>query len=228
MFRVKNILVPCDFSPFSDSAVQRASDLAMTFDARLHLLHVVPPPGVLGPARLESDRVLHAQHQLEQQLEPHVVVKLSVERSVVSGAAHRAICDYAREHDIDLIVMGTHGRTGLAHAALGSVAERVLRGAPSPVLIVRHVSYADLNLATKEGAKILDRRVGSAVSDVCVEANDGDNGSFDFKVGMLRCSASAWNQARPQIDLAVQRAREMASTGGSAISVAAISISAGV
>ena len=98
----------------------------------------------------------------------------------------------------------------------------------APVLVVRHVSYADLNLATNEGAKILDRRVGSAVSDVCVEANDGDNGSFDFKVGMLRCSASAWNQARPQIDLAVQRAREMASTGGSAISVAAISISAGV
>ena len=71
-------------------------------------------------------------------------MKLSVERSVVSGAAHRAICDYAREHDIDLIVMGTHGRTGLAHAALGSVAERVLRGAPSPVLIVRPDQDLDL------------------------------------------------------------------------------------
>jgi len=161
MFRVKNILVPCDFSPCSDSAVQRASDLAMTFDARLHLLHVEPPPGLLGQATLEPDRVLHAGQQLEQQLEPHVVVKLPVERAVVSGAAHRAICDYAREHDIDLIVMGTHGRTGLAHVTLGSVAERVLRGAPCPVLVVR--PDQDLNLPN-QARRTLSEEFGASLA----------------------------------------------------------------
>jgi UrcA family protein len=97
----------------------------------------------------------------------------------------------------------------------------------APVLVVRHVTYADLNLATAEGAKRLDRRVGSAISDVCVEANDGNNGSFDFKVGMISCSSSAWNQARPQISLAVQRARQLAATGTSAIAATSINISAG-
>src|SRR5689334_18322202 len=116
MFRVKRILVPTDFSPYSDTAVQRASDLAMMFDAGLHLMHAV----ALSEAM--PDHVLHARRRLDQQLEPHVVVKLCVEREIATGVPHRAICDYAREHDIDLIVMGTHGRTGLAHVALGSVA----------------------------------------------------------------------------------------------------------
>jgi type II secretory ATPase GspE/PulE/Tfp pilus assembly ATPase PilB-like protein/nucleotide-binding universal stress UspA family protein len=137
MFRIKRVLVPCDFSPFSDAAVRRASDLTMTFDAGLHLLHVVAPRGGAGQAKEDSDRVLQARQRLDQQLEPHVVVNLCVERAVVSGAPHRAICEYAREHDIDLIVMGTHGRSGLAHVTMGSVAERVLRTAPCPVLIVR-------------------------------------------------------------------------------------------
>jgi nucleotide-binding universal stress UspA family protein len=137
MFRIKRVLVPCDFSPFSDAAVRRASDLAMMFDAGLHLLHVASPRGKNGQAEQEPDRELQARQRLDQQLEPHVVVKLGVERAVVSGAPHRVICDYAREHDIDLIVMGTHGRTGLAHMALGSVAEKVLRLAACPVLIVR-------------------------------------------------------------------------------------------
>ena len=144
MFRLKRILVPCDFSPFSDGAVRRASDLGMAFDAGLHLLHVVAPSGLLASTEPEADRALQARQRLEQQLEPHVVVKLCVERAAPSGTPHRVICEYAREHDIDLIVMGTHGRTGLAHAALGSVAERVLRAAPCPVLIVRPDQEVDL------------------------------------------------------------------------------------
>ena len=96
----------------------------------------------------------------------------------------------------------------------------------APTFVVRHVTYADLNLATAEGVTRLGHRVGYAVSDVCVEANDSDNGSFDFKMGYLRCSSGAWDRARPQIALAVQRARDMASTGTSAIAASAISISA--
>jgi general secretion pathway protein E len=133
MFRVKRILVPTDFSSFSTAAISRASDLAMTFGAQLHLLHVVPTKG----PEPEANRLLRARQQLGQQISPHLVVELSVEQAAIAGTPHRAISDYAREHDIDLIVMGTHSRTGLAHAALGSVAEKVLRTAICPVLIVR-------------------------------------------------------------------------------------------
>ena len=137
MFRLKRILVPCDFSPFSDVAVRRASDLGMTLNADLHLLHVVAPTSRLTQTEPETDRALHARQRLEQQLEPHVVVQLTVERAVTIGTPHRAICEYACEHEIDLVVMGTHGRNGFVHLALGSVAEKVLRVAPCPVLIVR-------------------------------------------------------------------------------------------
>jgi type II secretory ATPase GspE/PulE/Tfp pilus assembly ATPase PilB-like protein/nucleotide-binding universal stress UspA family protein len=150
---VKRILVPCDYSRFSDAAIQRACDLATTLDGGLHLLHVVAEPGFLGASEPQEDRLRHARERLEQQLPPHVVVQLCVERAVVAGAPHREICRYAKEHDIDLIVMGTHGRTGLAHVAIGSVAEKVLRGAPCPVLIVRHPDQ-DEDLV-RQAAKVL-------------------------------------------------------------------------
>jgi type IV pilus assembly protein PilB len=133
MFRVNRILVPTDFSPFSNAAVRHAGDLAMTFGAQLHLLHVASGQS----AEPEADRLRHARQQLSQQVAPHLVVELKVEQAAVVGTPHREICRYAQEHKIDLIVMGTHGRTGLAHLTIGSVAERVLRGAPCPVIVVR-------------------------------------------------------------------------------------------
>jgi len=155
-------LVPCDFSRFSDAAISRASDLAVALNARLHLLNVVAEPGFMGATELEADRLRHAREQLDQQLQPHVVVQLCVERAVVTGTPHREICRYAQEHDIDLIVMGTHGRTGLAHVAIGSVAEKVLRGAPCPVLIVRHPDQDD-DLA-RQAAKVLREEFGTTLA----------------------------------------------------------------
>jgi UrcA family protein len=129
----------------------------------------------------------------------------------------------------------TNGRTLVSCAAAALVllpvaavaAKPVVVTAPTEQLVVRHVSYADLDLATNEGGARLHQRVGSAVSDVCTEANNWDNGSFEFKAGVKKCSTSAWNQAQPQIDRAMQRAREIASTGSSTIAAAAISISVG-
>jgi general secretion pathway protein E len=138
MRSMKRILVPCDFSQFSEAAISRACELAMKLDAGLHLLHVVTEPGLMRTAEPEVDRLRHVRERLNQQLQPHVVVQLCVEQAVVTGVPYREICRYAEEHEIDLIVMGTHGRTGLAYVAIGSVAERVLRSAPCPVLIVRH------------------------------------------------------------------------------------------
>lgn len=102
----------------------------------------------------------------------------------------------------------------------------VLVTAPTE-LVVRHVSYADLDLALPAGVTTLNDRVNFAIGDVCTEANLGDSGSFGFKAGMMRCSNHAWNDARPQIARAVQRAEDIASTGSSQIAAAAITISVG-
>jgi UrcA family protein len=101
----------------------------------------------------------------------------------------------------------------------------ILVTAPPEEIIVRHVSYADLNLAVPAGQKTLNRRVGSAVTGLCTEAMGGNDGSFAFRYSMITCSNGAWNDARPQIARAVQRAQELASTGHSAIIAAALTIS---
>src|SRR5262245_32907587 len=126
MFRVQRILVATDFSVFSSASVSRACDLAMSFGAQLHLLHVVAGAPAIGSSDPESDRLLHARQRLGQQVPPHMLVELNVEQAAVVGTPHREICRYAQEQNIDLIVMGTHGRTGMAHLTIGSVAEKVL------------------------------------------------------------------------------------------------------
>jgi UrcA family protein len=89
-------------------------------------------------------------------------------------------------------------------------------------LVTRRISYADLNLASAPGERTLTRRVGYAVTSLCNEAVGGEYTSFDYK----DCESGAWRGARPQISLAVQRAREVAATGSSLIVATAITIAA--
>ena len=142
---INHILVPVDFDQASDAAVAYARMLAIAFNASLTVVHVyddvfaraalVPevygavPPG-LGE---EALRDLHAR--LTALLHPGVPRGGSVE--VLYGPTAKAIVEYAAQCGASLIVMGTHGRRGLAHAVLGSVAGQVLRTAPCPVLAVR-------------------------------------------------------------------------------------------
>ena len=98
--------------------------------------------------------------------------------------------------------------------------------APEPAdLVVRRVSYGDLDLALPDGRSTLRDRVGFAVGDVCAEANLFDNGSPEFKTGLLKCSNAAWSSARPQIARAIQRANHIAARGWSPVATATISIS---
>jgi UrcA family protein len=115
----------------------------------------------------------------------------------------------------------------LLMAPHASARQPIIVTAPLPEdLIVRHVSYADLNLASEVGVKRLNRRVGSAVKSLCNDATGGPNiRSLGTNIEMIQCSVSAWNGARPQIDRAVRRAQEIAATGSSAIAAAAITIS---
>jgi nucleotide-binding universal stress UspA family protein len=136
------ILVPIDFSDPSDVAFAYGRDLAKRFDAALHLLHVTDNPflrAVVGdrrsheeaPARWLQDRLTDA----ERRRGAVAVVEQSDEPA-------DEILRYAKTAKIDLIVMGTHGRTGLARVALGSVAEAVVRAAPCPVLTVHSAGSA--------------------------------------------------------------------------------------
>lgn len=142
------ILVPTDFSDAADAAFEYAAALAEKLGAALDLLHVVEDPyftsGVFSaerwvptPPAMREELLTNAQEQLRARV--NRLEQKGVQRTmkVYTGPAAKAITEYAAEHAIDLIVMGTHGRGGMANLLLGSVAERVVRTAPCPVLTVR-------------------------------------------------------------------------------------------
>jgi nucleotide-binding universal stress UspA family protein len=130
------LLVPTDGSDCAAAAVGHALDIASHYDATVHVLSV-----------LDSRTLENAQHQVEDGSRAEAVVDevttdveaadLGVERAVRTGVPHRVILEYADEADIDLLVMGTHGRTGVERYLLGSVTEKVLRRSDVPVLTVR-------------------------------------------------------------------------------------------
>jgi len=142
----RRILVPHDFSPHSDAAVALADRLVALSGARLHFvhaiqapfMHAVTPSGVVAlalPSVVSEAALLEAEEALRRIAD--VGRRGAVGVHVLEGRAPDVICAVAGQLPADLIVMGTHGRTGLVHALLGSVAERVLRRAPCPVLTVR-------------------------------------------------------------------------------------------
>jgi universal stress protein A len=149
MIAIKDVLVPIDFSTGSDTALMYGREIARTFEARLHTLHAVEDVymqlmmaggAVSGTAAVEIQRDLEnaAQTRLDALVRDDDRRELRAQTALRTGvAAAQAIVDYAQENAINLIVMGTHGREGVAHLLMGSVAERVVRTAPCPVLTVR-------------------------------------------------------------------------------------------
>ena len=146
MMTLKQVLVPTDFSETSEEALGYARGLADAFKATLHVLHVIPDPysqswsmeatGVAIPELLKTWEQ-DARKRLDQ------LKTDDIETEVVTQIGHPfvQIVRYARDHDIDLIVMGTHGRGAIGHMLLGSVAEKVVRKAPCPVLTVRQPAH---------------------------------------------------------------------------------------
>lgn len=145
------ILVPTDFSEPSDAALEYARVLATRFGASLHLVHVLEHPvmGAFGgeayvgasPA-LDATFRTDAEAALAARLPEAERARLRATTEIVDGPAATTIVDYAAARQISLIVMGTHGRTGLAHALLGSVSEHVVRLAACPVLTVHAMPVA--------------------------------------------------------------------------------------
>jgi universal stress protein A len=147
MITLRKVLVATDFSEPSDAALLYGRELAKRFGATVHVLHVVQNIyistfGAENIATITPD----LQRQLEDDARRHLHEQLvdsdrsgppTVPAILTSASPAMAIVDYARDQDIDMIVMGTHGRGALAHLVMGSVAERVVRSAPCPVLTVR-------------------------------------------------------------------------------------------
>jgi nucleotide-binding universal stress UspA family protein len=135
---VDSILVPTDFSATSEAALHYAAQMALTFGARLYLLHV---PGKTGEHFEASFPIgqfdTAAGERLLSFLTKEELERLRPEYVMRVGPPADEIVLYAGMCDADLIIMGTHGRSGLAHALMGSVAEQVVRVAPCPVLLVR-------------------------------------------------------------------------------------------
>ncbi len=143
--RLTRILVPVDFSEPSLNALAYACGLAKRFGATLTVLHVVEPVYVAEPymgvapevGRFLDEEIRNAKTILTRIEADRRKQGLRVRSLVVAGPPALLIVDTARDTGADLIVMGTHGRTGLAHAFIGSVAEKVVRTARCPVLTVR-------------------------------------------------------------------------------------------
>lgn len=147
MIKLDKILIPTDFSQFSKPAIRYGCAIAARFESEVHLLHICPDPAMLipeagglgGAGLLEQADAINqsAMSELNKLPEDNWENSRDIVRATRVGATFFEIIQYAREQDIDLIVLGTHGRTGLTHLLMGSVAENVVRKAPCPVLTVK-------------------------------------------------------------------------------------------
>jgi nucleotide-binding universal stress UspA family protein len=154
------ILVPTDFSAPSNAALTLAKKVAAMSGASLHLLHVLEDPWstpvyaaevyVSPPVALREKWLEGARTLLSTQLAPEEQASLRSSQVVMFGTPARTIVEHAKSSGVDLIVMGTHGRGGVDHLLMGSVAERVVRSAACPVLTVR--DHGAVRVSTAEAA----------------------------------------------------------------------------
>lgn len=141
---IKKILYPVDFSDYAEEILEYAVALAKKFEAELHLVHVIPDLNYFTPYEsfLTPENLVAIERNIEGEVEKDFnrlteKVDIPVKKAVKTGAVFIEIIDYIKEENIDLVVMGTHGRSGIEHILIGSVAEKVVRKAPCPVLTVR-------------------------------------------------------------------------------------------
>jgi len=148
MFAPKKILVPIDFSKFSEIALKQAYDIAIQYKAKIYLLHVIDVIQICAGeycfdermvVELEK-RIIQSSEEMMQKLIEKVIKSKDVKiiSKVVKGTPYEAILKEQQSKKADLIVIASHGRTGLIGHLMGSVAEKVARGATCPVLLVKN------------------------------------------------------------------------------------------
>jgi len=151
---LQRILVPIDFSDHSKKALQYAIPFAEQFKASIDLIYVVEPAiypadfsfGQVGFPAVEDELRQRGAEELEALIKREIGARVNARSSVRTGKAAYEIEQYAREESVDLIIIATHGHSGMEHVLFGSTAEKVVRHAPCPVLVVR--------MAEKEFVKV--------------------------------------------------------------------------
>lgn len=140
----KKVLCPVDFSEFTDEILAYAVGIAKRFDSELHLIHVIPNLNYFTPYEsfLTPENLVAIERNIEGEVDKDFdkITKnldMPVKRIIKTGVTFVEIIDYVKEQDIGLVVMGTHGRSGIEHILIGSVAEKVVRKSPCPVLTIR-------------------------------------------------------------------------------------------
>lgn len=146
MIEIQKILIPTDFSEYSQHALKYAVALAQNFKAKLYVVHIFEHAVVAAPTEIFHAEIWVEAEKSEKQRLNHVTQELrtngiDAEPVFGSGIAHSEIVKTAKELDVDLITLATHGRTGLRHLVFGSTAEKIIRLAPCPVLVVKHPEH---------------------------------------------------------------------------------------
>jgi nucleotide-binding universal stress UspA family protein len=192
--QIKQILVPTDFSENAQHALSYATELAKRCSAKLHLLHTPVIPTYLlmdlsySPGPEAVTRILNeSQDALDQQAKGLAASGLEYFTVIREGTVHEVIRDYAREHDVDLVVVGTHGRGGVSKLMYGSVTERVIKTVHTPIIII-----------PPEGGKMPGSIVVaydfSAPAKRAAEVARAIHGSFPGPVHMVHSYLDVWGE----------------------------------
>ncbi|MBA4418164.1 MAG: universal stress protein [Syntrophus sp. (in: bacteria)] len=138
------ILYPVDFSEHTEGIVEYGVAIAKQFGAELHLLHVIPNLNYFTPYEsfLTPENMVAIERNVESGVDKDLnsiieKIDIPVKKVVKTGVIFMEIIDYIKTEKIDLVVMGTHGRSGIEHILIGSVAEKIVRKAPCPVLTIK-------------------------------------------------------------------------------------------
>lgn len=139
---LKKILVPIDFSEPSIKALQYSLALAQHFGSQIILVHVIQKMSpttrlIMDQSKIQNRLKLEADRSLNTFIKKHIQVKVNLDKAIKIGVPFDEIVTAAKQYDVDAIVIATHGYSGLKHITMGSTAERVVRHAPCPVLVVR-------------------------------------------------------------------------------------------
>jgi len=149
MTEIRNILFTTDFSDYSRYALPYAVTMAEKFETTLHCMYVVEPVNTpvdfgwtqVNYAELEENHEKHARNILEKLVKEELPSHVETVQAVLHGRSFSQIIEYARENEIGMIVMATHGLGGLSHILFGSTTEKVVRKSPCPVLTIRDPSH---------------------------------------------------------------------------------------
>jgi len=142
---LRKILVPIDFSEYSKKALQYAVPFARQFNAKIYLLYVVEPTvypadfsfGQIGMPNVENELRVKGEEELQELIKNEIKGVVPSEASVKVGLPFVEVVSFAKDEAIELIIVATHGHTGVEHILFGSTAEKIVRKAPCPVLVVR-------------------------------------------------------------------------------------------